>query len=150
MIFQDNRIGIHSIILLILTASSCSVDPINNPMPIVFGEVVGTYTGVIVNCSTINSGLDSLCANAIPEKMVITISDQQNIYIRSESNQVPRLKMNLASDQNINGFRQFVFMASEEGALHSLEYNGKSGKILFYRKFQNVNEAGSMIFEGMK
>jgi hypothetical protein len=130
--------------------SSCTVEQSDIPEAIRFGQIVGNYTGKMDRCTISLIRSDSVCTQNFEEKLIISISDQKNIYIRTQSELIPRTKLMLLYEENISGNKKFVFSSTHENVSHSLSYESKENKVLYTGTMINDQTTTSTRFEGEK
>lgn len=95
--------------------SACTVNHENQAEVIVFGDVIGNYTGTYRECTFTNTiHPDSICQMMIPETLRVTIADRQHIQIKSQSGHIPTLKLQFRNETGNGTDRQLEFYLIHE------------------------------------
>lgn len=147
------RVFFYSILISIICISllpSCTIDQTDGPEAIRFGQIVGNYTGKMERCTLFVVQSDSVCSQDFEEKLIISISDQKNIYIRTQSELIPRTRLMLLSEENFNGSKRFVFSSTQEDTSHILTYSVNENQVLYTGISMSTQINTTVRFDGTK
>jgi hypothetical protein len=137
-------------VFLSFTYITCVNDQGDNPVKIVFTDVVSTYSGKSKICKLIDVSADTTCSVGVTNSLKVIIYNEQSIILEDEKNILGRIKLHFSKTTSDKGEKIHYFELNDGDKNLNLIYNETTNNIQVSSKFVSGNMAFTDYFEGRK